>query len=255
MAGRNLTGATGRSDAVAQMMLEARNPETDLSAETLQRWHRLLFEGTKVDDLGAWRQSEMVIVKSARADREEVLYNALPAQQVARAMAEWERVACGVQPNSAPVFAALMHLWFESIHPFSDGNGRIGRAVIENIFAKTGALPFSLSRQIEADKNGYYAALQAGRKEGRGEIDATDFVLWFLQALEKAAQRGLEEARFLIRRNQFFVRFAGKLNARQEKVLRRLYAQGEIRVVLGISNKSYTKIAKNLGCDGNAGSE
>lgn len=88
----------------------------------------------------------------------------------------WHRAPIGVPSNMqellsslesddrpVPIRAAVAHLWFESIHPFSDGNGRIGRALVEDVFAKDAALPFSLSRQIEADKQGYYRALQAGR--------------------------------------------------------------------------------------------
>ena len=74
--------------------------------------------------------------------------------------------SCDLARLPVPVRVALSHLWFESTHRYSDGNGRIGRAIVEHVFAGKAALPFSLSRQIEADKRGYYAALQAGRREG-----------------------------------------------------------------------------------------
>lgn len=244
LAGRNFAGISQRSDAVAVMFLVARDPNTILNKEVLGTWHKLLFEDSLVEDIGRWRQSELVIVKSARADREEILYKALPAPLIEDAMQIWVQSVSDSQTHSTPVFAALMHLWFESIHPFSDGNGRIGRAIVENIFAKSGALPFSLSRQIEADKKGYYAALQAGRKQGRGCIDATAFVVWFLKMMQKASERGLEEAKFLIARNQFFMRFSSQISTRQEKVFRKIFEKGQSRVVQGLSNKSYIKIAK-----------
>lgn len=242
MADRNLRGAARRSDRIAEMMLQAREAVT-LDAARLCDWHRMLFQGLEVDDLGQWRRSEMVIAKSARADREDILYKALPAAQVPDAMAKWIQGAADMRGRSVPVTAALLHLWFESIHPFSDGNGRIGRAVNEAIFARSGALPFSLSRQIEADKRGYYAALQAGRVQGDGCIDATEFVVWFLEALAKAAARGLDEALYLVGRNQYFARFGAGLSQRQRKVLERLFAQGQGRVDLGLSNKNYAKIS------------
>ncbi len=101
----------------------------------------------------------MVIAKSNIAGREsEVLYRAVPAARVSYEMGEF--LSWLAQDDSPPAIrAALAHLWFESIHPFSDGNGRIGRALIEYVFAQTALLPFSLSRQIEADKQGYYDAL------------------------------------------------------------------------------------------------
>ncbi|WP_299800353.1 hypothetical protein [uncultured Ruegeria sp.] len=104
-------------------------------------------------------------------------------------------------------------------------------------------MSFSFSRQVERDKKAYYHALQAGRKEGRGAIDATEFVIWFLQTLENAAGFAREEAKFILRRNRFFLLFATKLNERQELVLRKLLEQGPSRVDLGIGAKAYRKIS------------
>ncbi len=136
-----------------------------------------------------------------------------------------------------------MHLWFESIYPFSDGNGRIGRTIIEHIFARSGALPFRLSHQVEADKKAYYTALQAGREVRDRSINATPFIKWFLETMVKVADRGLDEARFLIQRNQFFL-IPMRLHPRQEAALRRLFQEGAKRVALGLSAKTYGKIAK-----------
>ncbi|MEX0350792.1 MAG: Fic family protein [Paracoccaceae bacterium] len=232
-----------RSDAVAELMAAARSAPAPLNAETLFDWHRLLFFGIEVEDLGRWRSFELEIVRSAMAGATDVLYKAPPPGRLDHEMVQFLKWLNTETTLSAPVKAALAHLWFESIHPFSDGNGRIGRALIDYVFAQGNALPFSFSRQVERDKKAYYAALQDGRKAGKGGIDATAFVVWFLQTLDNAAQIARDEARFILRRNRFFLRFGPDLNDRQEKVLRALFDQGPTRVDLGISAKSYRKIA------------
>jgi len=237
---RNLEAVARRSDAVAELMLDARNGG-ELKAERLLHWHQLLFHGMEVEDLGAWRSFDLVIVKSARADRDEVLYNPLPHQRVADEMAAFlSWLAEDTSP--LPVRAALAHLWFEGIHPFSDGNGRIGRAIIELVFSQDAALPFSLSRQIEAEKKAYYGALQAGRVAEAGQINATAFVQWFLKAVLSAGKVAADEVRFLVQRNRYFMEYRG-MSARQEVVLRHLFSMGAERVALGVSAKAYAKIS------------
>jgi Fic family protein len=243
LSARNRAGVSRRSDAVVQIMIEARDPLIELDQKRLFSWHQLLFQGTEQEEVGQWRSFDLNIVKSARADREEILYTAPPPDKLEIDMTNWFDGLERPVVRSTPIHAALMHLWFESIHPFSDGNGRIGRTIIEHIFARSGALPFSLSRQIEADKKAYYAALQAGRAVQDGKICATPFVRWFLETMIKAAERGLDEAKFLIQRNQFFMTHTS-LRPRQEAVLRRLFQEGAERIAIGLSAKAYGKIAK-----------
>ncbi|WP_371810453.1 Fic family protein, partial [Ruegeria sp. HKCCD8929] len=167
-----------RSDAVAELMTAARSTPGPLTAEVLFEWHRLLFFGIEIEDLGRGRSFELEIVRSATAGSKDVLHKAPPPECLNQEMSVfllWLEQEHGI---SAPIKAAVAHLWFESIHPFFYGNGRIGRALIEYVFAHANALPFSFSRQVERDKKAYYAALQAGRKEGRGVIDATAFIVW-----------------------------------------------------------------------------
>ncbi len=243
MASRRLTDNDRRADDVVDMMQDARDASRPLDQDRLCHWHRLLFQKAEIEDLGKWRSFEMVIAKSNVAGQDDVLYTPVPAIEVPVEMADfldWLNAPSGI-PN--PIRAAIAHIWFESIHPFSDGNGRIGRALIEYVFASGTALPFSLSQQINREKQAYYDALQAGRQAGRVVIDATPFVVWFLGALIRGLRNGQDEARFLVRRNQFFLRAAGKLSQRQENVLRKLFAQGPQRLSEGLSARSYAKMA------------
>lgn len=231
-----------RTDAIADLMLEARAGRGKLTADTLRRWHALLFHGVEVEDRGAWRRFAMDIVRRPTGRPEDVLYTAPPPDRIdadMTAFLSW--LASDSHP--LPVRAPLAHLWFESIHPFSDGNGRIGRAIMEHVFASEAALPFSLSRQIEADKRGYYAALQAGRHIVGDKIDATPFVLWLLDRLDAGIEGAGQEARFLVRRNAFFAAHSD-LAERPRSVIRNLFAQGEARVELGLSTGPYSKMAK-----------
>lgn len=232
-----------RSDAIVELMREAREYRGPMNQARLFAWHELLFFGIEVEDKGRWRRFELEIVRSANAGHEgEVLYKAPPPEQLDEDMAKFFTWLEAPPRQHPAIRAALAHLWFESIHPFSDGNGRIGRALIDTIFAQERSLPFSFSRQIEREKKAYYAALQAGRREGRGGLDATAFVVWFLECLLRAAQSSRREALFLTRRNAFFLRFGGHLTGRQEKAFRMLFAQGEERVSEGISARSWRKM-------------
>lgn len=245
---RDRAAVSRRSDAIVELMMAARQAEGPLTKEILWEWHRLLFFGIEVEDLGRWRQFEIEIVRSAAAGSNDILYKAPPPDRVDAEMAAFVDWLNDKPHLPVPIVAAIAHLWFESIHPFSDGNGRVGRAVIEYVFASgSKALPFSLSRQIEKDKKAYYAALQDGRKLGRGAIDATAFIVWFLKTLKSAADAGRDEARFLVRRNQFFLRFGGVMSERQKSVLQAIFAQGKGRLEQGLSAKSYSKIAKVSG--------
>lgn len=232
-----------RSDAIAELMQEARQGDIPLTELRLLSWHRLLFFGIEIEDPGQWRSFDIEIVKSANAGTSEVLYKAPPPENLPAEMTAFLAWLSVPATRPTAITAALAHLWFESIHPFSDGNGRIGRAIIEHIFARQRALPFSLSRQIEKEKKAYYAALQAARVEGQGgTIDATPFVVWFLRCLSAAAHAGYDEALFLVRRNLFFQRFAGVLGERPLRAFRLLFEQGPNRIAEGLTARSWVKL-------------
>jgi Fic family protein len=244
---RNRAIVSRRSDAIVELMLAARRAKEPLTAGMLQDWHRLLFYGIEVEDPGTWRRFQIDIVRSAAAGSNQILYQAPPPDRVGAEMAVFLNWLAQEHKHPVPIMAAIVHLWFESIHPFSDGNGCIGRAIIEHVFAKTLALPFSFSRQVEKEKKAYYAALQVGRCEGDKVIDATAFIVWFLKCLVSAAALSRNEAFLIVRRNRFLSRLSPDLPERQITVLRSLFSQSLACVAQGISARSYAKIARVSG--------
>ena len=230
------------ADAVATLMLDARMGQGPLTDERLHHWHALSFHNEALEEKAQWRTSEVEIVFSTRSGREDVFYTAPPPAQVPGDMAAFLAWLNRTDQQPAPLRAALAHLWFESIHPYSDGSGRVGRAIVDYVVARDMAPPFSLSHQIMADKRGYYAALRASRLEGAGGIDGTEFVLWFLDRLNADMAATETDARFLLARNEYFRRFQA-LPPRAETLLRRLFAAGPDRLAQGLSAGQYATFA------------
>ena len=158
-----------RAEGMGELMVSARKSYAQpLSAETLFSWHRMLMKGSRGGGVGRWRSGESPMqVVSGRIDRPTVHFEAPPSAAVPGEMERFfvwfNRTAPGgAEPiPHAPVRAGIAHLHFESIHPFEDGNGRIGRVIAEKALSQGMRRPvlLSLSRTIEADKQSYYRAL------------------------------------------------------------------------------------------------
>lgn len=245
----NIQHIAGNYPNIAQMMLDVRKEGAPLSTERLHMWHALIFE-TKVPIkvIGGWRESGMEIV-SGPMGKYTTEFEAPPANQVPNMMAQ---LLSWVEDNDMTphaVKAAVAHLWFETIHPYEDGNGRIGRALSEAILLKSPVfadVPFSLSRSILSRRVAYYAALKKAQRKNLftdNPLDVTDFVAWFIECIIDGLGKSKDQALFLVRRNKFFEKWGDVLSDRQEAVLRRLFAEGPERVSQGISNRPYTKIA------------
>ncbi len=122
--------------------------------------------------------------------------------------------------GKAAVRSAVTHLYFESIHPFEDGNGRIGRALAEKAFSQGLGRPalLSLSRVIEARRKEYYDAL----KEGQQSNEITSWVTWFINMALEAQIQAEEQIDFTLKKTRLFDRWREQLNARQNQILRRM---------------------------------
>ena len=136
--------------------------------------------------------------------------------------------------------AALAHLYFVTIHPFEDGNGRIARALSEKALAQALGQPslLALSRQIEAQRKGYYEALHASNTS----LEVTDWLLWFAQTALDAQAYSIAMIAHLIAKTKMMDRLRGQLNPRQEKALIRMFDAGPEGFLGGLSAKNYISI-------------
>ena len=229
--------------------------DTPLDEDRLYRWQSALFpggtSGIRRIAVGRYRDHEdpMQIV-SGPPDREVVHYEAPPSRRVAAEMTRFLRWFArttpvpGLRPEiDGLARAAIAHLWFESIHPFEDGNGRIGRAIVDMAIAQDHRATvrlYSLSRQLLESRKAYYDALNSAQL---GTGDSTDWVVWFAQQYSLACERSSQVIDRAIEKARFWADHANvELNERQRKVLQRLLDDGDGGFLGGLNAEKYTKI-------------
>ena len=180
-------------DGVVEMTLDAaRNYAAPLTEERLFSWHAALFptgcSGMRRIRIGQWRDDTdgpMQLV-SGPIGRQRVHYRAPPAERLGNELSAFLQWFEGTRSMEPVLAAGLAHLWFVSIHPFEDGNGRIARAIADMALARSEDSPerfYSMSAQIRLERDAYYDILEATQKGG---LDATDWQVWFLECLGRA---------------------------------------------------------------------
>lgn len=217
-------------EGIVEVMLDATtNYAAPLTAERLFGWHSALFptgrSGMTRIRVGNWRDDSggPMQVVSGSMGRERVHYAAPPADRVStemEAFLAWFNTPASMDPV---IKAALAHLWFVTIHPFEDGNGRIARAIADLALARSEKSPqrfYSMSAQIRTERNAYYDRLELTQK---GSTDVTYWLVWFLDCLGRAIH-GADGVLGAVMAKAHFWERAGKLslNERQVKVLNRL---------------------------------
>ncbi|GHE04498.1 cell division protein Fic [Defluviimonas sp. 20V17] len=237
-----------REQGVAEMMVDAySNYAAPLTHDTLCRWHgMLLSHDHSLETIGAYRRHDDAMqIVSGRIDQPTVHFEAPPSAQIQGEMntfVDWfNRTAPnGPAPLPALTRAALGHLWFESIHPFEDGNGRLGRALAEKSLAQNIGQPslIALAYTIERDRNGYYDQLATHQRT----LDVTDWLLWFAETVLKAQQVTLTRVAFFIAKAKFYDQFRNRLNDRQAKVIDRMFREGPDGFKGGLSAENYIAI-------------
>lgn len=217
-------------EGVVEMMMDAtQRYHAPLTAERLFGWHAALFptgrSGMSRIVTGAWRDDAHgpMQVVSGPIGREKVHYQAPGAARLDGEMAaflDWFEADQGMDPV---LKAGAAHLWFVTLHPFEDGNGRIARAIADMALARSENTPqrfYSMSAQIRAERNAYYDTLE---KTQKGDLDITSWLRWFLECLGRAFDNAETVLRSVMAKAHFWDGFADTpFNDRQRKVINRL---------------------------------
>jgi len=233
---------------IAEMMVDLYGQvAAPLTETTLHHWHRFITNGrTDLKDIGRYRtHAEPMQIVSGRLDAPKVHFEAPPSAQVQSEMAKfWKWLASsdpkGATPLSPVARAGIAHLWFESIHPYEDGNGRIGRAISEKILAQGLPTPAitGMAGTLLQHRKAYYAALE----RAHGDLEATDWLLWFAAKALEAQRRTLRQVEFILDKSRLLERLRDQINVRQEKALLRMFAAGPDGFIGGLSAANYMRI-------------
>ena len=247
LSGDRRAASPAEAGAAEMMMALYREFDRPLDHDMLLRWHRMLMGERRVAAAGAYRQHrEAMQIVSGPDYAPRVHYEAPPSWRIEAEMDRFLVWYAGTQATqeelSALTRAGTAHLYFVCIHPFEDGNGRIGRALAEKALAQLFGEPslIALSRTIARRRKAYYAAL-----EGVGpSLDITDWLVWFAGTVLDAqlwSERRLVRS---IQQAQLFERLRGALNRRQEKALLALFRSEPDGFEGGLSARNYQAITR-----------
>ncbi|HXA79313.1 MAG TPA: Fic family protein [Candidatus Acidoferrales bacterium] len=235
---------------IAEMMVDLyRSFAEPLSPEMLFRWHRTVMAGRRdLKNIGRYRtDTEPMQVVSGAIHAPRVHLEAPPSSQVDSEMARffvWFHRTGPRGEESLPALtrAGTAHLYFESIHPFEDGNGRIGRAIAEKSWAESLGQPTltALATTILARRKSYYEVLEAANKQN----EITTWLAWFAGVSIEAQHRTIALVEFLIDKAKLLDRLRGHLNERQEKTLLRMFREGPEGFEGGLTARKYSTITR-----------
>ena len=233
---------------IADMMTDLyRGFGAPLTHEKLFAWHTMVMMGRKdVKDIGRYRtHQEPMQVVSGAIYQPTIHFEAPPSSRMPSEMdrfLEWFKATGPGGEGTLPPLtrAGLAHLYFVCIHPFEDGNGRIGRAISEMALSQGLGEPalLALSQTIQSDRKRYYAMLEQSNKE----LEVTAWLEYFADTVLEAQAYALCLVDFLIAKTRLYDRLVGSLNERQEKVLARMFREGVEGFKGGLSAENYMAI-------------
>jgi Fic family protein len=225
-----LAPADRHVEGVVEMVLDATtNCNAPITLQRLFGWHAALFptgySGLNRINVGSWRDdaSGPMQVVSGPIGRQQVHFEAPPANRLELEIDRFLSWANSASPEPPLIKAGLAHLWFVTLHPFDDGNGRIARAVGDLFLARADLSPqrfYSLSAQIQRERKAYYDILERTQK---GTLDVTAWLAWFLETLHSAVNQAQLTLDTVLVKTRFWQRWATTpLNERQVKLINRL---------------------------------
>lgn len=248
--GAEKPGVDPAERGISEMMVDLyRNFGKTLDDATMFAWHKMLLsDDKKISVIGGYREHEdpMQVVTGPDYKR-TVHFEAPPSKrmkdEMARFIAWFNNTAPnGKNPLPALTRAGIAHLYFVCIHPFEDGNGRIGRALAEKSLAQNLNQPslIAVAYTIERKRKDYYAALERNNKE----LEITAWLTYFASTVLEAQRNTIKRVDFFVAKAKFYEKFRDQLNERQDKVIARMFKEGIDGFKGGLSAENYITISK-----------
>ncbi len=237
--------STKKSDSLTELYLDSRFNQDTLTVERLHRWHESVLYPV---NQGTFRNHDDMQIVSGSIGKEKIHYIAIPHKEIASSIQGLIEYINRSTENFI-VKSAVTHLWFESIHPYDDGNGRIGRAIVNYILAKDGGLDnryYSISSAINQDRKGYYDTLEQSQNLlYNPNLEITDWIVWHTTSIKESIAISLKNIEKVIKKTRFYdkIRYI-KLNEKQNKVINRLLDAEEGNFEGGLTNKKYRALTK-----------
>lgn len=235
-----------RESGMAKLLYDVyTSSEEPLTHAMVGQWHEALFKNSHhIESRGCYRtHAEPMQIVSHRYGSNKLFFEAPPSVNVPKEMDSFIRwFNSESQPPSILGKAAIAHVYFESIHPFEDGNGRIGRALVEKSLSRGVGKPILIatSKVLEKNKKAYYKALEQCNRT----LEVTPWVVFFADMILKAQEEATKLLSFLLAKSTLLSKLSGKVNERQEKVLLRIFQEGPEGFDGGLSADNYISITK-----------
>ena len=227
---------------LSQLIIDVRNTyRQPLTEGKILEWHKLLMGNNHRINAGQWRKgTEPMQVISGSASNPKVHFEAPPSKNISKEMKRFIEWYNKSEISSPIIKAAVAHLYFESIHPFEDGNGRIGRAIAEKALSQgfDHSIMFSISKSIEENRSAYYIALQNAQQK----LDLTKWIQWFASIIIFAQYDAEKTIQFTVKKVKFFDKYDKNFNERQRKVINRILEEGFNGFKGGMNVKKYISI-------------